>query len=213
MHAFYLHGFASSPRSKKAGYFREQFATHGVTLHCPDFNQPEFASLTLTRMLDQLGAAIAALDPAPVVLLGSSLGAVVALHMAARLEQRVGRLVLLAPALMFGKDGHRFLSPDRVAEWRARGTLDVFHFGYAEERALNYEFYQDSLRYDALTAQVTQPTLIFQGRRDESVDYRVVERYAASRTGVTLRLQDDDHQLIASLPTLWQATAKFLELR
>ena len=212
MHVFYLHGFASSARSKKAAYFGERFRSHGIALLCPDFNGPEFASLTLTRMLDQLGREIAALDPAPVVLLGSSLGAVVALHMAARLPERIDRLVLLAPALMFGKDGHAFLGPERVAQWKARGVLDVFHFGYGDTRALNYGFYEDSLQYDAVTAAVTQPTLIFQGLRDEAVNPRVVEQYAATRSRVTFRLLDDDHQLMASLPGMWDEIALFLEL-
>jgi len=56
---FYLHGFASSPKSTKAEYFAERFARHGVPLRCPDFNQPDFSTLTMTRMLTQLEAAIA----------------------------------------------------------------------------------------------------------------------------------------------------------
>jgi hypothetical protein len=40
----------------------------------------------------------------------------------------------------------------------------------------------------------------------------MVEQYAATRPGVTLRLLDDDHQLIASLPRMWDETAAFLEL-
>jgi len=55
-HLFYLHGFASSPKSTKVGYFRERLAEHGIDLRCPDFNQPDFSTLTMTRMLDQLGA-------------------------------------------------------------------------------------------------------------------------------------------------------------
>jgi hypothetical protein len=212
MHVFYLHGFASSARSKKAAYFAEQFGARGVALRCPDFNEPDFATLTLSRMLDQLADEMATLGDAPVVLLGSSLGAVVAIHIAARQPARIARLVLLAPALMFGKDGHKFLGPDRLADWRARGTLDVMHFGYGDTRRLNYTFYEDSLRYDVFTADVTQPTLIFQGLRDASVDHRVVERYAAARSHVSLTLLDDDHQLIASLPRMWTEIAAFLEL-
>jgi len=216
MHVFYLHGFASSAQSKKAAYFGERFRSHGVMLRCPDFNEPDFATLTLTRMLEQLGRDIAALEPAPVVLLGSSLGAVVALHTAAARSGlaagRITRLVLLAPALLFGKDGHKFLGPERVADWRTRGVLDVSHFGYGETRLLNYTFYEDSLRYDALTADVTQPTLILQGLRDESVDHRVVEEYAATQSNDALKLFDDDHQLMASLPVMWKEIAAFLDL-
>ena len=57
-----------------------------------------------------------------------------------------------------------------------------------------------------------QPTLIFQGLRDESVDYRDVEHYAATRSNVTLVLIDDDHQLMASLPRIWSDMAEFLGL-
>jgi predicted alpha/beta-hydrolase family hydrolase len=79
-------------------------------------------------------------------------------------------------------------------------------------RSLNYGFLEDSLQYDALTADVRQPTLVFQGIRDESVDHRVVERYGAARPNVKLTLVDDDHQLVASLPRIWNEMTAFLEL-
>ena len=50
----YLHGFASSAKSTKAGYFAERLRPHGRTLVAPDFNLPEFRSLTMTRMLAQV---------------------------------------------------------------------------------------------------------------------------------------------------------------
>src|SRR5690242_2926387 len=125
MHVFYLHGFASSAQSTKAAFLRERFQEHGIALRCPDFNEPDFSSLTITRMLEQLHADAAGLEG--VVLIGSSLGAVVAIHTAVRLRAAISKLVLLAPALEFGKDGYRFLGPERVANWRAAGTLDVYH--------------------------------------------------------------------------------------
>src|SRR5205807_1898311 len=176
---------------------------HGFPLHCPDFNEPDFTSLTMTRMLDQVARGIDQLEPGPIALIGSSLGAVVAIHTAARLAQRVDRLVLLAPAVMFAKDGHRFLGPERVAGWLASGTLDVFHFGYGGMRPLGYSFYNDSLEYDAFAAVFRQPALIFQGLRDDAVDHRVVEKYASERPNVTVSLLEDGHQLIASLPRIW----------
>jgi len=59
---FYLHGFASSAKSTKAAYFADRLREHGMTLRCPDFNDPEFATLTLSRMIDQLGSELAGLD-------------------------------------------------------------------------------------------------------------------------------------------------------
>jgi hypothetical protein len=211
-HLFYLHGFASSPKSTKVGYFRERLAEHGIDLRCPDFNQPDFSTLTMTRMLDQLGAELTAIGDPPATLFGSSLGGTLAILAAERFPQRVARLVLMAPAVMFAKPGHHLLPPERVDEWRRRGSLPFFHYADGEERELDVAFYEDSLRYDAFSATVRQPALIFQGLHDASVDYRTVEAFARTRANVTLSLLDDDHQLIASLPRMWDDIRAFLEL-
>jgi pimeloyl-ACP methyl ester carboxylesterase len=211
-HLFYLHGFASSPKSTKVGYFRERLAEHGIDLRCPDFNQPDFSTLTMTRMLDQLGAELTAFGDQPATLFGSSLGGTLAILAAERFPQRVDRLVLMAPAVMFAKPGHHLLPPERVDEWRRRGSLPFFHYADGAELELDVAFYEDSLRYDAFDAVVRQPALIFQGLHDASVDYRTVEAFARTRANVTLSLLDDDHQLIASLPRMWDDIRAFLEL-
>ncbi len=60
------------------------FGRPGFDLRCPDFNEPEFETLTVSRMIGQLEADIAALPPGPVALIGSSLGGFVAFHAAFR---------------------------------------------------------------------------------------------------------------------------------
>jgi uncharacterized protein len=207
---FYLHGFASSARSTKAAFFAERLRERGVELQCPDFNEPDFATLTMTRMLEQLGEAI---DGArgPAALIGSSLGGALAVLAAARFETRVDRLVLLAPAVMFAKPGHHLLPPERIDHWRRLTALPFFHYGYGGERPLNFSFYEDSLAYDPFGAGFDQPTLVFQGRRDAAVDPKTVEAFASARRNVTLALLDDDHQLIASLPRIWQDVECFLD--
>jgi uncharacterized protein len=173
----YLHGFASSPGSTKVRYFSERLQAHGVTLMCPDLNAPDFRTLTMTRMLDQLEQQLPPGDGSPSVLMGSSLGGTLAILAAARAPSRVDRLVLLAPAVMFAKPGHHLLPPERIDEWRRRGSLPFFHYAENRDLDLNYAFYEDSLRYDAFNAVVPQPTLIFQGLHDASVD-RAPERHA-----------------------------------
>ena len=211
---YYLHGFASSARSTKAAYFAKHLAPFGVPFACPDFNEPDFRTLTMTRMLQQLDAELAGHggSRAPATLIGSSLGGTLAVLAAGRFADRVDRLVLLAPAVMFAKAGHHLLPPERIAEWQRTGSLRFFHYAYNEERALDYAFYEDSLRHDAFDAAFAQPALVFQGMRDASVDYRTVEQFSRSRPNVTLSLLDDDHQLMTSLPRIWEGMASYLGL-
>ena len=50
-HAIYLHGLTSSPGSSKAAYVAREFAARGIGYACPDLNERDFESLTVTRML------------------------------------------------------------------------------------------------------------------------------------------------------------------
>jgi uncharacterized protein len=209
---FYLHGFASSPQSTKVRYFMQTLAALGVEVRCPDFNQPDFRTMTMTRMLDQLDAQMAA-APAPATLVGSSLGGTLAILAAGRFGARVDRLVLLAPAVMFGDAGHHLLPREKIAIWKERGEFEFFHFAHGAMRQLSYAFYEDSLKYDAFGTLFTQPALIFQGTRDALVNSRDVERFASARPNVKLSLLDDDHQLIASLPRIWSDMQPFLGLK
>jgi uncharacterized protein len=211
-HALYLHGFASGAKSTKAAYFARRLNERGAQLTSPDFNEPDFTTLTFTRMLEQLGAELARTGSQPVALIGSSLGGTLAVLAAGRYPEKIDRVVLLAPAVMFAKPGHHLLPPERIEEWRRIGALPFFHYAYNAERPLNFAFYEDSLAHDAFAAVFTQPTIIFQGLRDASVDHGTVDEFARTRPNVALSLLDDDHQLIASLPLIWERVADFLGL-
>jgi pimeloyl-ACP methyl ester carboxylesterase len=210
-HVVYLHGFASSPRSTKATYFARQFAAQGIGYACPDFNQPAFETLTVTRMLQQTRAEIEKAPGGSVALMGSSLGAFVGVHAAAGdLTGRVERAVLLAPALDFGGNRLRQFGEHGIEEWRRRGSIPFFHYAYNEPRDVRFALYEDAARYDAFTVTLEIPTLVFQGTRDASVDPHMVERWAATQPNVDLRLLDDDHQLTASVEQIWEETRTFL---
>jgi uncharacterized protein len=212
MHLLYLHGFASSARSSKAAYFRARSAERGVALLTPDFNEPDFAGLTITRMIAQVSDQMAALPPGPVGLIGSSLGGFVALQVALQQPGRVERLVLLAPALDFSANRLRDLGDRALDEWRRTDTLNVFHYGFGRMMPVRFDLYQDAAQYRALDAQIGLPIQVFQGRRDAAVNPETVERWANARPQVELHLLDDDHQLIASLDVIWREMVRFLEL-
>jgi uncharacterized protein len=207
----YLHGFASSPQSTKASVIGGRLRERGVAFRCPDLNEPDFASLTMTRMLERADRELAALD-GPAAIVGSSLGGALAILAAARWPERVERLVLLAPAVRFAKPGHHLLPPGRVDQWRRDGSLPFFHYASGEERPLGFGFYEDSLHYDVFGTVFAQPALVFQGRRDTSVEPEGVEDFCRGRTNISLVLLDDDHQLTSSLDRIWAGIAPFFDL-
>jgi uncharacterized protein len=206
----YLHGFASSAQSSKATFLARKLAERGQRLVIPDFNQPDFSTLTVTRMIEQTWRAVDSALAEPVTLIGSSLGGFVAVNAAVQRPDRVDRLVLLAPALDFGGNRMRKMGEAGIAEWKASGQVTVFHHGYGRMMPVHYELYEDARRYDAFNADVRMPVLIFQGRRDDAVDPATVEAWAAARPNAELHLLDDDHQLTASLDRIWDLTSRFL---
>ena len=211
MQVLYLHGFASSPHSSKATFLSRKFVERGIPVIVPDLNEPDFSTLTVTRMLQQVEKALASAE-GPFAIVGSSLGGFVAVQAAVRHPDRITRVVLLAPALDF--DGNRLseLGDRGLDAWKASNTLAVFHYGYGRMLPVHYELYADAGRYDAFQAQLLQPVQVFQGRLDTAVNPETVERWVSTRPNVELHMLDDDHQLLRSLEGIWREMERFLSL-
>jgi pimeloyl-ACP methyl ester carboxylesterase len=209
MQVLYLHGFASSPDSSKATFLSRKFAERGISTIVPDLNAPDFSTLTVTRMLQQVREVLATLGE-PFVVIGSSLGGFVAVQAALEHPSRIARLVLLAPALDF--DGNRLseLGDRGLTAWKSSNRLMVFHYGSGRMMPVHYDLYADALRYNALDAKLSQPIQVFQGRFDTAVNPVTVERWAAARPNVELHMLDDDHQLLKSLEGIWTDMERFV---
>jgi pimeloyl-ACP methyl ester carboxylesterase len=207
----YLHGFASSARSSKAAFFKQKLHELGVELETPDLNEPDFSTLTIARMVQQV---LALLDgrSEPAVLIGSSLGAFVAVQVALARPAQVKGLILFAPALDFTGNRMKNLGSQGLDEWKRTQRLEVFHYGYGRMMPVHYELYADARRYDCVNAVLNMPIQVFQGRRDDAVDPVAVEQWSRARPNIELHLLDDDHQLTASVDYLWKELRRFLRL-
>ncbi|MGH9660493.1 MAG: alpha/beta hydrolase [Bryobacteraceae bacterium] len=202
MRIVYLHGFASGPASRKAMYFRDRFAGHGIDLATPDLCPGNFEDLTITSQLAAVEQA------APEILIGSSLGGYLAALYAAR-HPEVGKVVLMAPAFAFTKRWPETLGAERVAAWRATGWLDVFHYGAGAMRRLGYQLIEDGARYEDFP-DVRQPALILHGREDPVVPARYSEEFASGRPSARLVLFDSGHELTDVLEPMWAEIRSFL---
>jgi hypothetical protein len=209
----YLHGFASSPQSKKAQAFKQQFDRLGLPLHIPDLNQGDFSHLSLSRQIDQVKALVAP-GSESVVLIGSSLGGLTAAWMAEQpeLQARIEALVLLAPAFQFLAQWLPRLGSGQLSTWQTSGSLEVFHYSEQRNLPLSYRFIEDARQYQDEALRQVVPTLVIHGIHDEVIAVDASRAYAASRPWVTLVEVDSDHSLVDVQDEIWQGVRAFLDL-
>ena len=203
----YLHGFASGPGSKKARYFRERLAEHGIELKIPDLADGDFEHLTITGQLEVIERVA---KNGPVSLIGSSLGGYLAALYASN-HPEVERLVLVAPAFSFASRWADSLGPEHVSAWQRTGSMSVFHYNEGRTRELGYQLAKDASTYPNFPS-FTQPALIFHGSRDTVVPSFLSERFAEEHGNARVRLFDSDHELIDVLDPMWQEMRAFLDV-
>jgi hypothetical protein len=189
----YLHGFASGPEGHKGRHCRAWAERHGIAFLAPDLNVPDFEHLSLTAQVE-LAEGLIAGCPEPPVVVGSSLGGLVAAAAAMR-GAAVRRLVLLAPAFGFAR--RRLVGP-RWSGYRKRGTIPVFHHALARWVKLGPALLDDLAHWrDDAAWQVPVPVVILHGARDESVPVSESRAFSERHPGCRLHVLDDDHALLA----------------
>lgn len=193
----YFHGFASSPASQKITALRELLRDE-IDLVTPDMNIPDFEHLDFDAVVEHALGAARACDPAAVV--GSSLGAIIALE-ATRRGLRAP-LVLIAPALGIAQ------------RWRdhipAGDPVMVFNHARNAEAPIHRAFFDQifDVTVDGEPPAVRVTALM--GRNDETVPFHVVEEtwQAWERSGRLvagsrfIELPDGDHSLVAHAETI-----------
>lgn len=100
-----------------------------------------------------------------------------------------------------------------MAEWRQRGEMMVYHYGYQKEVPLRYDLVRDLQDYDSYQAQTFGvAVLIYHGRYDEVIRYEQSLRFARGRERVQVRVVASDHLLHDQLEHIWAGAVKFLGL-
>ena len=204
----YFHGFASSPEGRKVTALKEILAPAGLRVAAPDLNIPSFERLDF-RAMAKIGLwEMKKRMPAAVV--GSSLGALVALEASAAAP--VAPLVLIAPALGFGARW--------VEKLPADDFLPFFHHGDGREIAIHRRFFEQMSRVEVDRDPPAVPVTVIMGRNDESVPFELVRgvwtRWEQSgrldARSKFLEVADGDHGLTAHVDLIAGEIVRSCEL-
>jgi pimeloyl-ACP methyl ester carboxylesterase len=212
MRLIYLHGFASSPHSRKAQAFRAALSAKDCAVEVPDLDEVDFERLTISGQLSVVERTI--LDRAApsfklrhdVRLTGSSMGGYLAALYAAS-HQEVSRLVLLAPAFDFAQRWDERWPEDSSGS-KAR-AIGVFHFRDQQVRTIGYGLIEDARSYPAFPS-FTQPALIFHGVNDDVVPIENSRAFVAAHPNARLIELRSGHELLDVLEPIVEEAVEFL---
>jgi alpha-beta hydrolase superfamily lysophospholipase len=205
---FWLGGFASAMSGSKATAVDALAASKGLAATRFDYSGHgasggDFASGTITRWLEEARAVFDRCAEGRQIVIGSSMGAWIALLLAEALRdsRRIAGLVLVAPAV----DMTRALMWDR---WKKKARDTLMKTGeYREPSAYSDKPYLitrdliedgDNHLFGDRLIDVGCPVTILQGVADKEVPWRhaarLVERLASDDVVLTL-VKDGDHRL------------------
>ena len=198
MRILYAHGFASGPLSKKGVAVRDHLAARGLPVELLDLRVPTPTGLRLSSMIEVVRAAAGERTLA----IGSSLGGLAVAHTAV-IDPRIVATILLAPALRLAERWRRRMGEADFARWEREGTFRYDdHTTPGGKLDVDFGFIQDAARVDVSWPEVSVPTTIIHGTRDQTVDPELSRTYAETRHNVRLVEVEDDHQLLRSLDVI-----------
>jgi len=188
----YLHGFASSPAGRKVGLLKESLEKEGFRIVAPDLNRPSFGELDFDAMVD--AALSEARSCRPDVVVGSSLGALVALEACRR--GLAAPLVLVAPALGFHSRWTEKLPPENPPRF--------FHHATGKETAIHRAFFEQMAKLDVDRRPPAVRVAVVMGVNDESVPFALIEdvwcRWVATKQlpagSRFVQIEGGDHGLV-----------------
>ncbi len=215
----YLHGFGSSQSGEKASFFRarareEEWAFCSLDFRGHGLSGGSMRDLSLSRNLDDVGAAhalLAGLGYRNIFLFGSSMGGATALWYAARHPEELRAAAHIAPAVGLLRGLELWAGEEGMARWMRDGAIRFRND--LVECDLGWKLVEDLRSYSIgdLVESYRTPTILFQGQRDATVDWRDVAAFAERCDGKWVRLElfaEGDHRLIDRLPALWSSARR-----
>ena len=96
-----------------------------------------------------------------------------------------------------------------VDQWRADGSMEMFHYGQKQMLRIGYHLLEDGLKYPD-NPNFGQPALIFHGKHDSTVPASFSIEFAMHHKNVELHVWDSDHELVNVLEPMWERVRSFL---
>jgi pimeloyl-ACP methyl ester carboxylesterase len=216
----YLHGLGSSPLSTKAVLMTQRLFERGFSVRTPDLNLPSFEQLSpaliVRAVTDIVSKQYGADAQSCLDLIGSSFGGFIALHALAALRPeiraRIGRLVLLAPAVDLWHPQSKLLSPEIEEQWRAAEKLPLFHHGRKQPILVHYGFVEELRALNRIELIPTLPTLFIHGTHDDVVSHEQSVHLARKCPNAKVVLTEDGHDLLKDPEQLARWVGDFLSL-
>lgn len=184
---------AEAAQARGWDYLRYDHFAHGAS-------SGEWTKATIGRWREDLIAVIDELTEGPVVLVGSSMGGWVSCLAALARPERIGALVLIAPAADFA---HALMWPSLTDAARREILEQGFHLvtdGIEGPHELTRTFFEEARAWALLDGPVpiTAPVRVLQGVEDEPVPWRHALKLAErieNRDVVFSLIKDGDHRL------------------
>jgi pimeloyl-ACP methyl ester carboxylesterase len=228
----YLHGLGSDRRGEKALFLEQFLVSRGFGFTRFDFrghgdSSGRFEELTISRHLEDVRAVVSHLasgaagtPPRRFVLIGASLGALIAAWYAllhakaapARESPPVAGQVLIAPAFRIIERYLEALGDFGRERWRREGSYRFV--GPWFQFDLNWSVIEDAAHYphERLVRETTTPTLIIHGSKDESAPFDLCREFAqrcAARPRF-VAIEGGDHRLTAHKEQIADEIARFV---
>jgi pimeloyl-ACP methyl ester carboxylesterase len=223
----YLHGLGSRRGGEKARFLEHSFVARGFGFTRFDFrghgdSSGRFEELTISRHLEDVTAVVAHLrsgaagpPPRRIVLVGASMGALVAAWFSANRQagqEAVVAQVLIAPAFRIIERYLAALGDFGRERWRREGCYRFV--GPWFQFDLNWSVIEDAVKYphDRLVEETTTPTLIVHGTKDESAPFDASRDFAKTSPARPrfVAIEGGDHRLTDHKERIADEIARFI---